>query len=119
MANDVNDSIRPAPGHVAAQVPAHFGSWTDRIVYVTSWRCQSGLPVRLKASYDPGKTVLLPALGVACAAVCVWLGVRIVNRRERWAKWMLAILLILSIFGWLWQQNPPPASFIYQIDQPL
>lgn len=30
--------------------------------------------------------VLLAAFGAAFAAFCVWLGVRIVNRRERWAK---------------------------------
>jgi hypothetical protein len=39
-------------------------------------------------------TILLPALAVAFAAVCVWLTVRIVNRRERWAKWTLAAALI-------------------------
>jgi hypothetical protein len=33
-------------------------------------------------------TILLPALAIAFAAFCVWLTVRIVNRRERWAKWM-------------------------------
>jgi hypothetical protein len=33
---------------------------------------------------------VVPAVGVVFAAVCIWLGVRIVNRRERWAKWMLA-----------------------------
>jgi hypothetical protein len=32
-------------------------------------------------------TILLPALAIAFAAVCVWLGVRFYNRRERWAKW--------------------------------
>lgn len=32
----------------------------------------------------------LPIFGVAFAAFCVWLAVRIVNRRERWAKWTLA-----------------------------
>ena len=31
-------------------------------------------------------SILLPALGVAFVALCVWLGVRIINRRERWAK---------------------------------
>lgn len=31
--------------------------------------------------------MLLPTLGVIFAAFCVWLTVRIVNRRERWAKW--------------------------------
>jgi hypothetical protein len=35
-------------------------------------------------------TIVLPTLAVAFAALCVWLTVRIVNRRERWAKWTLA-----------------------------
>src|SRR5512144_358113 len=49
-------------------------------------------------------TILLPALAVAFAAFCVWLTVRIINRRERWAKWTvvavvgLPVLYILS-FG--------------------
>jgi hypothetical protein len=34
--------------------------------------------------------VALSIFGVAFAAICVWLTVRIVNRRERWAKWTLA-----------------------------
>jgi hypothetical protein len=34
-------------------------------------------------------SILVPALAVAFAAFCVWLAVRIVNRRERWAKWTL------------------------------
>lgn len=43
-------------------------------------------------------------VGVALAAFCVWLGVRIVNRHERWAKWMAVaiacspVLYVLS-FG--------------------
>jgi len=37
--------------------------------------------------------IILPALSVAFAACCVWLTVRIVNRRERWAKWTLAAVL--------------------------
>jgi hypothetical protein len=40
-------------------------------------------------------TILLPALAVAFAAFCVWLTVRIVNRRERWAKWTLAAMFVL------------------------
>jgi hypothetical protein len=35
-------------------------------------------------------TIVLPTLAVAFAAFCVWLTVRIVNRRERWAKWTIA-----------------------------
>ena len=42
-------------------------------------------------------TILLPALGVAFAAFCVWLTVRIVNRWERWAKWTLAAFVGLSV----------------------
>jgi hypothetical protein len=40
-------------------------------------------------------TILLPTLAVAFAAFCVWLTVRIVNRRERWAKWTLIALVVL------------------------
>jgi hypothetical protein len=44
--------------------------------------------------------------GVAFGAFCVWLTVRIVNRRERWAKWTLAAVLVslamyLASFGLL------------------
>jgi len=41
--------------------------------------------------------IVLPALAVAFAAICVWLGVRIINRRERWAKWTLATSILVSI----------------------
>jgi hypothetical protein len=36
-------------------------------------------------------------MGVSFAAVCVWLGVRIYNRRERWAKWTLAASVALPV----------------------
>jgi hypothetical protein len=42
-------------------------------------------------------TILLPALAVAFAAVCVWLTVRIINRRERWAKWTLGVVVGLPV----------------------
>jgi hypothetical protein len=41
-------------------------------------------------------TILLPALAVAFAAFCVWLGVRIVNRRERWAKWTAGLVALTA-----------------------
>ena len=41
--------------------------------------------------------ILLPALVVAFAAFCVWLTVRIVNRRERWAKWTLAVVVGMPV----------------------
>jgi hypothetical protein len=36
-------------------------------------------------------------LGVALAAFCVWLGVRIFNRREKWAKRMAVGLVALLV----------------------
>jgi hypothetical protein len=43
-------------------------------------------------------SIVLPALGVGFAAFCVWLGVRIFNRRERWAKWTAVALAGLLVF---------------------
>ena len=42
-------------------------------------------------------SILLSTLGVAFAAFCVWLTVRIVNRRERWTKWTLATVVGLPV----------------------
>ena len=53
-------------------------------------------------------TTVLTLPAVAFAAFCVWLTVRIVNRRERWAKWTLAAvvgvpMLYVATFGpWCW-----------------
>jgi hypothetical protein len=42
--------------------------------------------------------LLVSIVGTAFAAVCVWLGVRIVNRRERWAKrTAMAVVALLPI----------------------
>ena len=38
----------------------------------------------------PGMALALLIVGIAFAAFCVWLTVRIIDRRERWAKWTLA-----------------------------
>src|SRR6476661_2079389 len=39
----------------------------------------------------------MPIFGSAFAAVSVWLTVRIVNRRERWTKWALAVVVGLPV----------------------
>jgi hypothetical protein len=72
--------------------------------------------------------VLLQALAIALAAFSIWLAVRIVNRRERWAKWTAVGLVVLLLayplsFGpvcWLNSQpvteklrTPPRAMIIY------
>ena len=44
-------------------------------------------------------TILLPTLAVAFAAFCVWLTVRIIYRRERWAKWTaVAVVIVFVIY---------------------
>jgi hypothetical protein len=45
-------------------------------------------------------TIILAALGVAFAAFCVWLTVRVVNRKDRWAKWTAAWLAVALIAGY-------------------
>lgn len=42
-------------------------------------------------------SIVVSALVVAIAALCVWLGVRVVNWRKRRTKWTLAVLLVLSV----------------------
>jgi hypothetical protein len=42
-------------------------------------------------------TFILLSLTFALAALCVWLTVRVVNRRERWAKRLLAAVIGLPV----------------------
>ena len=42
-------------------------------------------------------THLLPIIAIVFAAFCIWLTVRIVNRRERWAKRTLAAVVGLPL----------------------
>jgi len=41
--------------------------------------------------------IALPALGVSFMAFAIWLTLRIINRRERWAKWTLSALIGLPV----------------------
>jgi hypothetical protein len=43
---------------------------------------------------------VLLALTVAFAAFSVWLTVRIINRRETWAKWTAAVLPFVVLVGY-------------------
>jgi hypothetical protein len=63
-------------------------------------RFRTDLPVDCIAEYDPAVTAVLPALACAFAASCVWLTVRIINRRERWAKCAGAGLVLLALVGY-------------------
>ena len=67
----------------------------------------------------PGMGLAMTIFGVAFAAFCVRLAVRIVNRRERWAKWTAVAILVIGpvlyvlssgpmkMLGWRTQENPP------------
>lgn len=46
-------------------------------------------------------TILLPALAVALAAFCIWLTVRIANRRERWTI-LVAVYVMPTILALAW-----------------
>jgi hypothetical protein len=58
---------------------------------------------------DPLTTLIIAALAIAFAAFCIWLGVRIVNRREKWSKRLAIILAIVSI---LYPLSSGPATWI-------
>jgi hypothetical protein len=57
----------------------------------------------------PGMSVLFSTLAISIAAFCIWLTVRFVNRRERWAKrTAVATFVVLVVYplsigpaGWL------------------
>lgn len=42
-------------------------------------------------------TIVLPVLAVALPAFSLWLVVRIINRRETWAKWTAVLVTMLLI----------------------
>src|SRR5262245_7492771 len=60
----------------------------------------------------PEMAIVLATLAVAFAAFCVWLTVRIANRKERWAKWTLAgvvgmpVLYVASFGPVCWIAKP-------------
>jgi hypothetical protein len=54
-----------------------------------------------------------PAAAVAFSAFCMWLAVRIVNRRERWAIWTLAGLLGFAALLAALNQATDPTRFIF------
>lgn len=48
--------------------------------------------------------------GATFAAFCVWLSVRIINRRERWAKWTLTVVVALPV---LYVLSFGPTCWVY------
>jgi hypothetical protein len=71
--------------------------------------------------------IVVAALGIAFAAFCIWLTVRIVNRRERWAKWTLAAVVglpVLYVLGlgpacWISSRLQPSGKVVSAIYSPV
>ncbi len=71
--------------------------------------------------------IVIGTLGVAFVAFCIWLGVRAFNRRERWAKCLLATAVGLPMlyalsFGpacWLSDWGFMPGNFVDPTYRPL
>jgi hypothetical protein len=49
---------------------------------------------------------LLAVLAMTFAAFAVWLAIRIINRRERWAKWTAVALVLIAITGYPLSMGP-------------
>lgn len=72
-------------------------------------------------------TVLFTTLSLSFTAFCVWLGVRIVNRKERWAKRLMMTIIAVPVlyvasFGpacWLSSRVNMGASFVSAVYGPL
>jgi hypothetical protein len=48
---------------------------------------------RFEYHWTDAQVAVLIVTGAIFAAICLWLAVRLINRRERWAKWTLVALL--------------------------
>lgn len=59
--------------------------------------------------------MILATLAVAFTAFCIWLVVRLVNRRERWAKWTAAVVVALSLYS---LSEGPAIWLILKLDRP-
>jgi O-antigen/teichoic acid export membrane protein len=57
----------------------------------------AGILLGFACIFKPLASALLLALGAGLGALCIWLTVRIINRRERWAKRTLAALVCLPL----------------------
>jgi hypothetical protein len=72
-------------------------------------------------------TMILTTLAVTFVALCVWLTVRTVNKRERWAKWTLAAVvglpvLYIASFGpacWISSRTETGAGIVAIAYQPI
>lgn len=96
----------------------YFGSWESGLMldlegcgYPDS-RCRIpnlvSSPTSRLNGYNWSMATALTVSGIAFAALCVWLSVRFVNRRERWVKWTAAGL----VFALFYPLSLGPACWI-------
>jgi hypothetical protein len=77
-------------------------------MYLTDYIEMSPSPTMLQSSASGSASLALSIFGITFVAFCVWLTVRIINRRERWAKWTQAavvgvpMLYVLSFGPAMW-----------------
>jgi hypothetical protein len=64
---------------------------------VPLWAVSAAIPLAMLAGYIFGP----PAMAIYLSALCIWLTVRIVNRREQWAKRTLAVVVGLPVLYFL------------------
>jgi hypothetical protein len=69
---------------------------------------------------------ILAVIAVTFTAFCVWLGVRIVNRRERWAKRTAVVFAVLAAYSlgvwpalWISSRIAAPRTRILTAYRPL
>jgi hypothetical protein len=62
---------------------------------------------------DRAFAIVFPVLSAAFAAFCVWLTLRFINRRERWAKWTLASVAVLTLY--VASFGPARAAYVHRL----
>jgi hypothetical protein len=102
-------NVRCAAKTHVASLAAKGSSLSSRTNRPTFPHSGSPFPPPRHREYHPGMLIAVAIFGVVLAAFCVWLGVRIVNRRERWAKWTLTALISVPV---LYVASIGPACWI-------
>ena len=90
------------------------------------WVCGGAVGEAPYPELNSTTTLVLAATGVAFAAFTMWLAIRIINRRERWAIWTAVAIFALATypvsFGpacWITSRTNAGASAVPTIYRPM
>jgi hypothetical protein len=86
---------KPIP--LVFRILAGLGSAGLLILTLVVWVTRAAQTNHVAFEFEKKIISILPAFGIAGGAFCMWLAVRIVNRRERWAK-RTAVALAVVLF---------------------